>query len=161
MRVLAKLNLDFTCAIWHFRKAIWRKETTMHGTSIGVQPKDLNDLIGILKQGLPVGVFDSLRDRLDVPEKMLASTVNIAYRTLSRRKKEGRLKTDESERVLRIAKLYEKALDVFEDAELARQWFKMPAEALGGKTPLQYADTEPGVQEVEDLLGRIEYGVFS
>jgi len=65
------------------------------------------------------------------------------------------------ERVLRIAKLYEKALDVLEDAELARQWFKMPAEALGGKTPLQHADTEPGVQEVEDLLGRIEYGVFS
>ena len=133
----------------------------MHGTSIGVRPKDLNDLIGILKQGLPVGVFDSLRDRLDVPEKMLASTVNIAYRTLSRRKKEGRLKTDESERVLRIAKLYEKALDVLEDAELARQWFKMPSKALGGKTPLQFADTEPGATEVEDLLGRIEYGVFS
>jgi len=52
-------------------------------------------------------------------------------------------------------------LDVLEDAELARQWFKMPAKALGGKTPLQYADTEPGVQEVEDLLGRIVYGVFS
>ena len=92
----------------------------MHGTSVGVRPKDLNDLIVILKQGLPVGVFDSLRDRLDVPEKTLASTVNIAYRTLSRRKKEGRLKTDESERVLRIAKLYEKALDVLEDAEMAR-----------------------------------------
>ena len=133
----------------------------MHGTSIGVRPKDLNDLIVKLKQGLPVGVFDRLRDRLDVPEKMLASTVNIAYRTLSRRKKEGRLKTDESERVLRVAKLYEKALDVLEDAELARQWFKMPAKALGGKTPLQYADTEPGAQEVEDLLGRIDYGVFS
>ena len=133
----------------------------MHGTSIGVRPTDLNDLIGILKQGLPIGVFDNLRERLDVPEKMLASTVNIAYRTLSRRKKEGRLKTDESERVLRIAKLYEKALDVLEDAELARQWFKMPAKALGGKTPLQFADTEPGATEVENLLGRIEYGVFS
>ncbi|MBW2011413.1 MAG: DUF2384 domain-containing protein [Deltaproteobacteria bacterium] len=133
----------------------------MYGTSIGVRPRDLNDLIQKLKQGLPVVVFDRLRDRLDVPEKMLASTVNIAYRTLSRRKKEGRLKTDESERILRIARLYEKALEVFEDAGLARQWFKMPAKALGGKTPLEYADTEPGAQEVEDLLGRIEYGVFS
>jgi putative toxin-antitoxin system antitoxin component (TIGR02293 family) len=93
----------------------------MYGASIGLRPRDLNDLIGILKQGLPVEAFDRLRDLLDVPEKMLASTVNIAYRTLGRRKKEGRLKTDESERVLRIAKLYEKALDVLEDAELAQQ----------------------------------------
>lgn len=133
----------------------------MNGTSIGVRTKDLNDLIGKLKQGLPVGAFDRLRDRLDVPDKMLASTVNIAYRTLSRRKKEGRLKTDESERVLRIARLYEKALDVLEDEKLARQWFRLPAKALGGKTPLQYADTEPGAEEVNDLLGRMEYGVFS
>jgi putative toxin-antitoxin system antitoxin component (TIGR02293 family) len=137
------------------------EETIMQGTSIGVRPKDLNDLIGKLKRGLPVGAFDRLREKLDVPEKRLASTVNIAYRTLSRRKKEGRFKTDESERVLRIAKLYEKALDVLEDDEITRQWFKMPAKALGGKTPLEYADTEPGAQEVEDLLVRIEYGVFS
>jgi putative toxin-antitoxin system antitoxin component (TIGR02293 family) len=137
------------------------EETTMQGTSIGVRPRDLNDLIGKLKQGLPVGAFDRLRKRLDVPEKMLASTVNIAYRTLSRRKKEGRFKTDESERVLRIARLYEKALDVLEDDEITRQWFKMPAKALGGITPLEYADTEPGAQEVEELLVRIEYGVFS
>jgi putative toxin-antitoxin system antitoxin component (TIGR02293 family) len=137
------------------------EETTMQGTSIGIRPRDLNDLIGKLKQGLPVGAFDRLRERLDVPEKMLASTVNIAYRTLSRRKKEGRFKTDESERVLRIARLYEKALDVLEDDELTRHWFKMPVKALGGKTPLEYADTEPGAQEVEDLLVRIEYGVFS
>ncbi len=133
----------------------------MHGTSIGVHPKDLDDLIGKLKQGLPFNVFDRLRERLDIPEKELASTLNIAYRTLSRRKTEGRFKTDESERVLRIAKLYEKALDVLEDDENTRQWFKMPAKALGGKTPLEYADTEPGAQEVEDLLVRIEYGVFS
>jgi putative toxin-antitoxin system antitoxin component (TIGR02293 family) len=137
------------------------EETVMQGTSIGIRPRDLNDLIGKLKHGLPVGTFDRLRVRLDVPEKMLASTVNIAYRTLSRRKKEGRFKTDESERVLRIAKLYEKALDVLEDDEITRQWFKMPAKALGGKTPLEYADTEPGAQEVEDLLVRVEYGVFS
>jgi putative toxin-antitoxin system antitoxin component (TIGR02293 family) len=137
------------------------EETAMQGASIGIRPKDLNDLIGQLKHGLPVGAFDRLRERLDVPEKLLAATVNIAYRTLSRRKKEGRFKTDESERVLRIAKLYENALAVFENDGIARQWFKMPAKALGGKTPLEYADTEPGAQEVEDLLARIEYGVFS
>ena len=33
--------------------------------------------------------------------------------------------------------------------------------ALGGATPLGFARTEPGVREVEDLLGRIEYGIPS
>jgi putative toxin-antitoxin system antitoxin component (TIGR02293 family) len=133
----------------------------MDGSSIGIRSKDTADLIKKVKRGLPVSVFDRLKEKLGVPEKSLAVTVNIANRTLTRRKKEGRLRTDESERVLRIARLYEKSLDVFEDDHLARQWFKMPAKALGGKTPLEYADTEPGAQEVEDLLGRIEYGVFS
>ncbi len=133
----------------------------MVGSSIGIKSKDTADLINKVRLGLPVSVFDRLKEKLGVPEKSLAQTVNIANRTLTRRKKEGRLKTDESERVLRIARLYERALDVFEEAELARQWFKMPAKALGGKIPLEYADTEPGAQEVEDLLGRIEYGVFS
>jgi len=32
---------------------------------------------------------------------------------------------------------------------------------LGGETPLEYAETEVGAREVEDLLGRIEYGVYS
>ena len=132
----------------------------MQGISIGVRPRNLNDLIGKLKLGLPIGAFIRLRERLDVPEKMLASTVNIAYRTLSRRKKEGRFKTDESERLLSIAKPYEKALEVVENDEITRQWFKMPAKALGGKTPLEYTDREPGAQEVEELLARIKYRLF-
>ncbi len=66
----------------------------MQGTSIGIRPRDLNDLIGKLKHGLPVGAFDRPRERLDVLEKMRASTVNIAYRTLSHLKKEGRFDYD-------------------------------------------------------------------
>ena len=68
------------------------EETAMQGTSIGIRPRDLNDLIGKLKHGLPFGAFDRLRERLDVPEKMLASTVNIACRTLSCGKKKADLK---------------------------------------------------------------------
>ena len=44
---------------------------------------------------------------------------------------------------------------------MARKWLKEPSWALGDVTPLQYADTELGAQGVEDLLGRIEHGVFT
>ena len=89
------------------------------------------------------------------------SLENIATRTLSRRKTEGRFQTDESERLFRIAALYDRAVEVLGGRDRASAWFKGPKKALGGKTPLQYADTEPGAREVENLLGRLEYGVFS
>jgi hypothetical protein len=40
-------------------------------------------------------------------------------------------------------------------------WFTSPKIPLDGKTPLECADTEIGAKEVEDLLGRLEHGVFS
>jgi len=133
----------------------------MYGISIGIKAQNPTEIINQIKRGLPVSSFDKLRKNLDISEKTLSLTVRIAKRTLTRRKQEGRLKADESERVFRIAKLYDKAVDVFENPNLARKWFIEPARALGGKTPLEYADTEPGAQEVDDLLGRIEHGVFS
>ena len=36
-----------------------------------------------------------------------------------------------------------------------------PALAFHWETPLDYADTEIGAQAVEQLLGRIEHGIFS
>ncbi len=133
----------------------------MYGASIGIRSKNMQNIIKQIKKGLPVSSFEKLRKNLNISEKTLSSTVKIAKRTLTRRKQEGRFKVDESERVFRIAKLYDKAIDVFEDRNLACKWFKEPARALNGNTPLEYADTELGAQEVEDLLGRIEYGVFS
>jgi putative toxin-antitoxin system antitoxin component (TIGR02293 family) len=120
-----------------------------------------NKLIQNIKKGLPISAFEKIRKELDVSTDTLASTVNIASRTLARRKKEGRFHSDESERVLRIASLFDRALQVFHSQDRVQLWFKSPQKSLGGKTPLGYADTEPGAREVEDLLGRLEHGVFS
>ena len=62
---------------------------------------------------------------------------------------------------MRISNLYDRAIEVLGDQERAEAWLKAPQKALGMKTPLQYADTEIGAREVENLLGRLEYGVFS
>lgn len=119
------------------------------------------ELIRLIKGGLPIASFNRLRSDLDIPFTALARVANIALRTLARRKKEGKFSANESERVLRFALLFEKAVDVLGNAETARQWMKTPKKALGGKLPLDYADTEPGAREVEELLGRIEHGIFS
>jgi len=43
----------------------------------------------------------------------------------------------------------------------AAHWLHTPKRALGGAAPIEYADTEPGVREIQDLIGRLEHGVFS
>jgi len=121
----------------------------------------LTQLIQSIEDGLPISDFKKLQDSLDLPDKDLAKYIRIPKSTLALRKKRGKFSFEESERLLRLQRLFEKALDVFKSAELAKKWLKEDAYGLGDIPPLEYAATEIGGREVEDLLGRIEHGVFS
>ena len=119
------------------------------------------ELIDMIRLGLPVRELEVLRTRLDVPMDRLASMLGMSKATLHRRKAQGRLGPRESDRVLRYARLMGKAVEVMEGEESARRWLSSPQVGLAGAVPLDYAETEVGAREVEDLLGRIEYGVYS
>ncbi len=118
-------------------------------------------MIEEVQSGLRVRELEALRDSLEVPMERLASKLGISKATLHRRKAQGRLGLAESERVVRLARLMGKAAKVFGGVEEARQWLNSPQLGLGGAVPLDYAETEIGAREVENLLGRIEYGVYS
>ncbi len=120
---------------------------------------DPSETIRKIRNGLPVEAFDWLKGELELTATELSEVVHIPRRTVSRRKKEGHLKTDESERVLRFVRLYRRATDVLGSTDEARAWLKEPNYALGEETPLRFADTEPGARRVEQLLGQIEYGI--
>ena len=121
----------------------------------------LTQMIRSIEDGLPISNFKKLQDSLDLPDKDLAKYMRIPKSTLALRKKRGKFSFEESERLLRLQRLFEKALDVFKNADLAKKWLKEDAYGLGDIPPLEYAATEIGAREVEDLLGRIEHGVFS
>ena len=133
----------------------------MHVQSIGIKSKNIDDLILKIEKGLPISSFEKLKKKLGVSDNFLSQIVNIPKRTLTRRKQQGRLNTQESEKVLRVARLYDRALEVFEDSDATERWLKEPARGLGEASPLSYAKTELGAREVERLLTRIEHGVFS
>ena len=118
-------------------------------------------LIQSLKAGLPVQELDELRGYLDLPMERLAPMLGISKATLHRRKISGRLDPAESDRVVRFARLLGQAVEVLESVANARLWLTAPQTGLGGAVPLEYAETEVGAREVEDLLTRIEYGVYS
>jgi putative toxin-antitoxin system antitoxin component (TIGR02293 family) len=119
-------------------------------------------LIARVRAGLPVSELDALQNILDVPIEKLALKLGISKATLHRRKAAGGcLEPDESDRVVRFARLMGKAVEVFENEEGARAWMSAPQFGLGGETPLDYATTELGAREVYNLLGRIDHSVYS
>jgi putative toxin-antitoxin system antitoxin component (TIGR02293 family) len=118
-------------------------------------------LIKALQGGLHVRELNDLQATLNVPMEKLVPMLGISKATLHRRKAEGKLDPTESDRVVRFARLMGKAVEVMESEEGARQWLISPQFGLGGAVPLEYAETEVGAREVENLLGRIEYGVYS
>ncbi len=118
-------------------------------------------IIELIKEGLPFRELERLRRRMDVTTERIAKIVGMSRSTLNRRKKEGTLSQFQSEKVVRLEQLYAKAVATFEDEELAKQWMLAPVKALGEEAPLDYAETEIGAREVENLLGRLEHGVFS
>lgn len=121
----------------------------------------VNELIRAIQGGLPYEEIEALRRFLDLPMDKLAGHLGLAKATLHRRKVEGRFDLEESDRIIRFARLMQKALEVLETEDNARQWLASPQYGLGGEAPLHYARTECGAREVEDLLTRIEYGVYS
>jgi putative toxin-antitoxin system antitoxin component (TIGR02293 family) len=123
-------------------------------------PEDApRETIEAIREGLPAEALSWLKERLDLTAEELAGVVHVSRRTMSRRKKEGRLKPDESERVLRLIRLYERAAEVLGGPEEATEWLREKNFALGEETPLEFADTEPGARRVERLLGQIEHGI--
>src|SRR5437588_12140548 len=119
------------------------------------------ELIQRIQKGLRFSELKTLQDTLDLPFDKLAAKLSISRSTLQRRKAAGRLSPDESDKVIRYSRLVRQAADFFGDIEKARAWLKHPQYGLGGAVPLDYARTEAGAREVENLLGRMQYGVYS
>lgn len=129
--------------------------------TLGVRVSSQQDLITAVRRGLRTTTVDAVIEELDSTPAEVLPTLRIPRRTMERRKVEGRLLPQESERVYRLAKLLALAESVLGSIEKARHWLGAPNRALGNVSPLSLAETEAGADEVMNLLGRIEFGVHS
>jgi putative toxin-antitoxin system antitoxin component (TIGR02293 family) len=119
-------------------------------------------LLQEIEEGLLFEHFETFRQNIGLSMTELGDLLQISPRTLNRRSQEGRLQPDESDRLVRAARIFGKVLELFEGDLLAsRNWLKSPQRGLGGVSPVEMARTELGAREVEDLIGRLEHGVFS
>ena len=120
------------------------------------------ELIRQVERGFSFKALQVLESNSGLSRSVLASIVGIPERTLARRRAAGTLTREESERLLRVATVFEKAVELFEgDVAAAVTWLTTPRKTLDGQCPLIYSRTELGAREAENLIGRLEHGVFS
>jgi putative toxin-antitoxin system antitoxin component (TIGR02293 family) len=155
-------------AIWRKYDDNWRMTAAaitavLGGQKVFKNDADLDtDLHTMTRQGLPVKALPALAQELAVDLKVLAKVVGISERTLSRRLASGaRLTSEESDRTMRVARVFAMTTDTLGSSEKASRWLQKRNIALGGEVPLQLLDTDAGRHDVETILHRIEYGIYS
>jgi putative toxin-antitoxin system antitoxin component (TIGR02293 family) len=114
-----------------------------------------------VESGLPYGSLDALIARFGLARADVADATRIPLRTLARRKQERKLRPDESDRLVRLARVAADAARVLGNEQKAGSWLRGSNVALGGERPIDLLRSDLGSRQVEDVLGRIEFGVHS
>lgn len=134
----------------------------LHVTLLGLDLFDTKDLLRQVEEGFSFREMEQFQKNVGISMREIAELIQIKPRTFIRRREGGSLQPDESDRLLRASRLFGKAIELFEgDVEAARHWLSTPQTALGRVAPLTLARTEVGAREVENLISRLEHGVFS
>ena len=129
---------------------------------LGIKAKGTMQLVQAISVGFSFVTLERVRRETGLPMERLAVSIGMSPRTLTRRKKERKLSAAESDRLVTVSRLLAQAVELFEgDKDKALRWFMQSNRALGKLSPLEMAGTETGAREVENLIGRLEHGVFS
>ncbi|MBI4698285.1 MAG: DUF2384 domain-containing protein [Nitrospirae bacterium] len=133
---------------------------------LGIKIKKTQEVDSLIRKGIPFKVVEDIKEKLKLADEEIAGMLGMSVRTLCRRrqikdKEEARLNAVESDRLFRVMKIFAIAQDVLEDKEQAIKWLHSRQFGLGRRIPLEVVQTEIGAREVEDLLMRIEHGVYS
>jgi putative toxin-antitoxin system antitoxin component (TIGR02293 family) len=114
-----------------------------------------------IERGLPLSTLEDFSAYSGIAVKDLLEVV-IPARTLKhRRQRQEPLNLDESDRLARVARLYELGIKVFGDPDKARRWLTKPKMRFEERTPLTLMHTDLGGRQVEEMLIQIDEGMFA
>ena len=122
---------------------------------------NVDQLRETVKAGLPYASLEALIGKFGLAREEAAAALHLPQRTIARRKKEQKLQADESDRLLRLARVGAQAAVTLGSDEKAVQWLRRRNRALGNRAPLDLIDSDIGTRQVEEVLGRIEHGNLS
>jgi putative toxin-antitoxin system antitoxin component (TIGR02293 family) len=120
------------------------------------------DFINIASMGISAQVIVNFRKHFDIPRESAAAMLNVSAPTIYRWVRENKkLERNYTVQIFELTDLFLYGSEVFNSRENFFKWLNLPNLALGGMEPYELLDIPGGVSKVRDLLGRIEYGVYS
>lgn len=127
----------------------------------GLNVADSAGLIRQIAQGLEGDVASRVAEWANISQTDLRQLAGIPSTTFNRGLK-NRFNASQSERIVRIIRVFDRAVSLFEgDKKAAQKWLNEPNRGLDWKTPAELLSSETGAYEVLDLITRIEHGVYS
>lgn len=119
------------------------------------------EIVALLDEGLPGSRIDPLIEHLGISVKEMAEVLDVAERTLHRFRSANRLDRATAERVVLLEQLVTHGLDVFDNRPpVFERWLRTPLGELNHLPSLRYLTSTTGIRLVDDVLSRIEYGVY-
>ena len=133
---------------------------------IGAKEKPENQMTPLekmekLRTGLSKQDLEKLKSRTELDYDKLSKALSVTRATLINKKGLQKFSSSLSERMIGLADIYSYGYNVFEDEAKFNQWMFRPNRALGGKSPYEVIDNQFGREEVKNIIGRIDYGVYS
>lgn len=119
------------------------------------------ELVELRPGMVPFRSIARIAQTLQIEESRLLQAIGMSGRTAIRRSKQGHLKLDEADRLLRVARVVEEAVRVFGSEDKASRWLKTRHPMLQDTAPVDLLDSDAGARAVSDELVRVDYGDFA
>ncbi|MBX7224523.1 MAG: DUF2384 domain-containing protein [Chitinophagales bacterium] len=117
--------------------------------------------IKMARKGVERKRLDALIAYLDMDLEQISQLLGVSSRTLMRKSASDQLNIHISQQAILLMMLVQKGIQVFGTRIDFNDWLRTPITALGGDKPINYLDTSFGINELMNVLGRIEYGVYA
>jgi putative toxin-antitoxin system antitoxin component (TIGR02293 family) len=127
----------------------------------GISHKDRTDGLKIGRQGLSLAQLNKFYKRTGFTRPEVEKIIGVSPSTMERRIREKCLRPEESDRLLKVAQIYDRMLVIRDgDAASVSRWFHTPNEFLGWSSPADTCQTELGRDRVQALVYRIIDGLY-
>jgi len=129
--------------------------------SRGIKVRNSRDYIELSRKGLTVKQLNQILKFANITLKQVSAMLSMSERQLSRYDNDKIFKREISSHLIQITELYRFGYEVFEDEQNFQIWMNTEIRSLGNQKPLNLLDTPFGINDVKNVIGRLEYGVYS
>ena len=138
------------------------KKAPLFYTLMGLEEMSTQKLREQVENGLEYRRLERFQETANLTNQRVADLIQVPHSTLVRRRQKGRLDPATSDRLVRVSRIMGQVIELFEgDLEAAHRWLETPNPALDGEAPLDVLKTDIGGRMVEELILRLEYGVYT